>query len=320
MVPFVLAIGAALYLATFAFRGWIPHDEGLLGLAAERVSAGELPHRDYDEVYTGGLAYLQAMGFLICGVNLWSTRIVLLGFSWAAIMVLYAIARRMVSPLVSAMVAVVGLVWSVPNYFAGLPSWYNLFFAVFGTWALLRSVDDLRIRWLFLAGFCGGLSILAKITGAYYVAGALLFLTYREQQDSARLAPTSSLGSRSFLALKTGGALLFSGGLVHLIAAHRTTKEVLQFVAPGAVLSAFLVWSEWRDGRGRLAERLRALGSLTLPFMSGVALPVASFLVPYAVSGALGDFYRGVFVLPQRRMAEAWMPLPPPGTALVVLP
>jgi len=319
-VPFVLAIGAAVYLAMFAFRGWIPHDDGTLGLADERVLTGALPHRDYDEVYTGGLAYLQAVGFLIWGVNLWSTRLVLLVFSWATIMTLYAIARHMVSPLVSALVAVVGLVWSVPNYFAALPSWYNLFFAVFGTWALLRSVEDHRTRWLFLAGLCGGLSILAKITGAYYVAGALLFLAYREQLDSARLAPASSLGSRSFLALKTGALLLFSGGLVRLIAAHRTTKEVLHFVVPGVAVSAFLVWSEWRDGRGRLSERVRALGSLALPFMVGVALPVALFLVPYAVSGALGDFYRGVFVLPQRRMSEAWLPLPPPATALVALP
>ena len=35
------------YAALTIDRGWIPHDEGLLGQAAVRVLTGELPHRDF---------------------------------------------------------------------------------------------------------------------------------------------------------------------------------------------------------------------------------------------------------------------------------
>jgi hypothetical protein len=52
----VLAL-SALLLAAHLRQGWIPHDEGTLGLSAERVLRGDLPHRDFDEVYTGGLSY-----------------------------------------------------------------------------------------------------------------------------------------------------------------------------------------------------------------------------------------------------------------------
>ena len=52
---------AAGYIGLFVTRGWIPHDEGLLGQSAERVLSGELPHRDFDDPYTGGGAYLKGL-------------------------------------------------------------------------------------------------------------------------------------------------------------------------------------------------------------------------------------------------------------------
>ncbi len=52
-----------VYFVFFVFRGWIPVDEGLLAQTAERVLAGELPHRDFDDCYTGGLAIFYAAAF-----------------------------------------------------------------------------------------------------------------------------------------------------------------------------------------------------------------------------------------------------------------
>src|SRR4029453_7091374 len=67
LVAVVLASG--LYVRPFVDKGWVPHDEGLLGQSAERVLAGQLPHRDFDEVYTGGLSYLHALAFKLGGVR-----------------------------------------------------------------------------------------------------------------------------------------------------------------------------------------------------------------------------------------------------------
>ena len=63
-----------LYVWLLLDRGWVPHDEGMLAQSAARVLRGELPHRNFDEVYTGGLSYLNALAFQLFGERLLSMR------------------------------------------------------------------------------------------------------------------------------------------------------------------------------------------------------------------------------------------------------
>src|SRR5215472_10644479 len=70
---------SASYLATHVKRGWVPHDEGTLGLSAERVLEGQMPHRDFDD-YTGGLTFLHGLAFRVWGINSGAMRNVLLVF------------------------------------------------------------------------------------------------------------------------------------------------------------------------------------------------------------------------------------------------
>ena len=62
------------------------------------------------------------------------------------------------------------------------------------------------------------------------------------------------------------------------------------------------------------------LARLVVPFLAGVTLPVALFLVPYARAGALGAFANGVFVLPMRRFDLAHYPALPLTTMLALVP
>src|SRR5687767_10839013 len=126
---------SAAYVVHFVDRGWLPHDEGALAQSAERVLAGELPHRDFDEPYTGVLSYLHALGFKLLGTRLVSLRYVLLLSFLLFVATLYSLALKVAPPLVAGLVTLLGVAWSVPNYFAGVPSWYNLFLATFGTFA-----------------------------------------------------------------------------------------------------------------------------------------------------------------------------------------
>src|SRR5206468_779695 len=164
---------------------------GGLAHMAERVLAGELPHRDFDEIYTGGLSFLYAVAFKILGVKLISIRIVLYLFFLAFVPALYSIALRFASPLIAGAVTLLGVVWSVPNYFAGLPSWYNLFFATFGTLALIRHIETEQRMWLFIAGVCGGLSFLVKQSGLYYIAAIFLFLGYSAHEITTTVTGNS---------------------------------------------------------------------------------------------------------------------------------
>jgi hypothetical protein len=314
----VVWIVAAIYLRSSAYRGWIPTDEGSLAHSAERVLGGELPHRDFDELYTGGLSLFYALGFAVLGVKLSSIRTVLLLCSLLWVPAVYLIAARFVPPPIAGLVALLCVAWSVPNYFAGLPSWYNLFLATFGTLALLRHLDTGRGRWLIVAGLCGGFSFLVKSIGVYYVAAAILFLVYREQVEVTGEQPSARF--TGVLVVKALGAAVFLLLLLALVYSHLAPMEVLHFVLPGGALCGLLLWSEWRDGRGPFRMRAARFGRPLLTFGVGVLAPIAPFLLPYCLGGSLPELWRGVFVLPQRRLEAAAFPLPPVWTLVAALP
>ncbi|HEX6536783.1 MAG TPA: glycosyltransferase family 39 protein [Gemmatimonadaceae bacterium] len=313
-------------------RGWVPHDEGALAQSAARVLAGELPHRDFAEIYTGGLSYLNAAVFHLLGARLVVLRLPLYLLFACTVPAMFALAARFLSPWGAALVTVLAVTWSFPNYSAAMPSWYNLFFAMLGTAALARHVERPRAGWLIAAGVCGGVSILAKITGLYYVAGVLLFLVYRAQcmaRERAGGEPARGTGSAADAGARERGLahsvvvsaalLAFVAALVLLVRPLPTSREVVHVVVPGTALALFLLVREWR-ANGSSTERAAALASLVAPFLAGVLLPVALFLVPYARAGALDALWRGVFVLPARRFTFAAVQPPAVPTALLAIP
>jgi hypothetical protein len=52
---------SAAYLFQSRAMVFFPLDEGLLAESARRVLSGQLPHRDFVDVYTGGLSALDAV-------------------------------------------------------------------------------------------------------------------------------------------------------------------------------------------------------------------------------------------------------------------
>jgi hypothetical protein len=64
----VLAI-AGVYVGAHLGSGWVPADDGILSQSALRVMQGQLPHRDFAEIYTGGLSVIHALAFRVFGVS-----------------------------------------------------------------------------------------------------------------------------------------------------------------------------------------------------------------------------------------------------------
>ena len=319
IILLIVWIISAVYVAGFIDRGWIPHDEGSLAQSAERVLAGELPHRDFDEIYTGGLSFLYAATFKFLGANLVSIRYVFFAIFLIFVPALYAIAVRFASPWIAGAVTLLGVTWSVPNYFAGVPSWYNLFFAVLGTIALTRHVETERVGWLFIAGLCGGLSFLTKVTGIYYVLAVCLFFAFREGFLS-RAFRSDSTKSVAYTSLKVIACAIFLSSIIFLLRSRLGAMEIFHFLLPTAAICSLLLWGEWQAGYGRFSSRLRTFFGLCLPFGCGVAVPIVLFLIPYLLTNSLGDFVQGVFVLPQKRFQNASMSFPPAFTIVASLP
>lgn len=314
LILILVCIVSGLYTASLLQRGWVPHDEGTIAQSAERVLQGQLPHRDFDELYTGGLTYLNALAFRVFGETLLAPRLMLFLFFLAWVPAVYRIASRFTHPSTAGAVTLLAVAWSVPNYSAALPSWYNLFFATFGLAALLRYLDTSARKWLFAAGFCCGISFLFKLSGVYFAAGVLLFLAFFEQEvagnDPRGHGPRYSLYS----AFATLALASFVAVLIFFVRKNPSATSGLEFIVPGSALALFCIARELAGIPAASGRRFSALFRMLLPFAVGAALPVIFFLIPYFRAGALWDFINGVFILPGRRLQFAGRR--PPGIDL----
>jgi 4-amino-4-deoxy-L-arabinose transferase-like glycosyltransferase len=206
----------------------------------------------------------------------------------------FYVASRMMSVVAAAAVLVLAAIWGAPNYPTPMPSWYNLYFAVFGAAALFRYLETEKRRWLIAAGCCGGFSCLIKIVGLYYVAAVLIFLVFREQsingnEDSPRKTAVYSL----FIILSTATFLVL---LASMMRQRFDDREFTQFFLPPAVIVAGVIGHELRlRSRCGNAARFGTLSRMLVPFTLGVALPIAGFMVPYVRSRSAHAFVQGVF-------------------------
>jgi dolichyl-phosphate-mannose-protein mannosyltransferase len=318
MVVWILSV---TWMGANLNRGWVAHDDGMLAQSAERVLSGQLPHRDFDEVYTGGLSYLHAAAFKLFGTNLMSLRYTLLIFFALWVPALYYCASRFANPYAAGLVTLLGVAWSVPNYPASMPSWYSLFFATFGIAALLKYLESRSSRWPVLAGLCGGFSFLVKSPGIYFVGAVLIFFAFLEQSNTycaheAENRASSGKLYRFFLSLSVWAFVIALGMLIRRIA---TFPELYFFVLPGFVLGLVLLARESSVEKPSSAIRFRSLFGMAAPFLAGVLAPIAIFLIPYTASHSLRSLYEGIFVIPFLRLSIGVFPPPKLGN-LIALP
>lgn len=303
--------GLVAYVGTMLDGHWVADDEGLLGQSAERTLLGELPHRDFAETYSGGLSVLHAWVFRVFGVDLLFLRYALLVLTAVWVPTVYACASRFLTPAGALALTALAVTWSVPNYPAAMPSWYNLFFATFGLLALFHHAESGRRRWLLAAGLCAGLSIAIKIAGLYFVAAALLYLVARNAR--IRLADGSDAREAgwAYQVVGFGGLACFVAALTGLVWPSMTPAHALHFVVPGVALAVVAVAVMLPAAYDCPAVRLRLLVGDLAMLTAGVVVPLVALAAPYAMSGALSALVQGIFISPTARLAEAaWPPRP----------
>jgi len=297
-----LLLAGIAYMVPFVRRGWVPHDEGMIGQSAERALMGELPHVHFQEAYTGGLTWLYAAVFGVFGIDLLNIRWALFASAVLSVIVLYAILRRSLTPMAAAFGVAVAIPWSFPNYFAGLPSWWVLLCALICLWALLRYFETSSSRYVAIAGLAVGAAVAIKQTGLYLVPPLLMSVwigSDRTGMTSSRLLP----GDRVLRAIV---GILLLGGATLLLDSRLWPGELTYLLLPIAASSiAFALTYEDRESR-------KAPGVWPALCLAGAsaALPVALLLVPYLASGHLREFFEGAFILPRRRLAFASTPMP----------
>lgn len=304
-------IGAALvalslaYLWMFVPRGWIPHDEGMIGQSADWVLAGGVPHVDYEEPYTGGLTFLHAAVFKLAGINLLYLRWLLFAGAALAQLLTYLMLRRYLEPIGAAFGAWVALAWSFPNYFAALPSWWVLVCALVSLWAFTRYVETGLLRYVAAAGLAAGVSILIKQTGLYVLVALVMALLF----GGGRQEPETAV-SRPGRLLRAGAAVAALGLAVVILRSRPGPAELLYLLLPIAACSALLLTVDGRPGM--LPAPATAIATATLPLVC--------FIAPYLLHHQLGTLVNGLFILPQKRLQFASMAMPPAHWMLAGIP
>ena len=312
--PHIVLLGVLLlawyHVRPDLYTSWTPSDEGVLAQSAERVLRGELPHRDFDALWSGGLDWLNAGAFRVLGTRLTSMRQVLVVAWLIGLVAMFDAARQFVSVWCAALVVWCASLWTLSLSSHPLPSWYNLVFALIGTAAVLRAQAQGKHSWMFIAGMAAGASIAVKIVGVYFVAAVLLFCAFHAQgQTPAPAAPRLRL-SRWYAWLMTVGLVAYLATVLRLISYETTENTLLQFFVPSAALVTVLLTREWRSDGSTDTARLRALLSIAMPFVAGLVLVIGVFVLPWVLSGAIPSLVHGLFVAPQLRFVLVTYQLP----------
>src|SRR5580704_7760351 len=240
----LVCMAAVLLLAARLHYGFLPEDDPALSYLGERTLQGGLPNVDFYDNYTGGQSFLNAFAIHLFGARLIAPRIMLLLFFIPWVLAIWYLASRITSAMNALLLTLLAAVWSVPVYPAAFASWYNLYFATFGTAALFRYLETRSRRWLFLAGVWGGLSILAKLFGLYFVASLFLFLLFDEQRSSAVADEQRNSDRRAYPIFVTLALAAFITALVKLVSsadrsygASAVAGRYYHFVLPIAAVS-----------------------------------------------------------------------------------
>ncbi|HVT41068.1 MAG TPA: DUF885 family protein [Gemmatimonadaceae bacterium] len=317
-----LAIGisvAALSVWTVLDRGWVPFDEGTIAQAAERVLHGDVPHRDFTDPYTGGLPYWHALAMRVFGVSLMAPRYALFIAFLLWLPAVWWLARRGCGRRWAVAITILAAWWSLPVYPAAMPTWYLLFIATWIVVALERWHVSGHARWLVAVGMACGTAVTVKQTGLYLLAGALLGILFREQEDT-RLrwkgaTPAGSTDPIILLLLAVLGALV-----VKLLAIGLGSGDVLHLLFPITGVLMLAALREWRL-TDRRVFRWRTLIRATGIVIAAGTVPVLIFLLPYLRHGALDSWFAGAVGAGINRMSVLHLGMRPANTLLIaVLP
>jgi len=293
-LPAILWSGATVALAALVGRYWIPLDDGTLAQSAERVLAGELPHLDFGDPYSGLNAMLGALAFRAFGVELASLRVPLvMGFA-AWLPAVWLVARRLAPSRIALAATSLAALLSVLAYPAAMPTWFALFAATWGLVFLQLFLDGNGRGWLAAAGAAAGVSVLFKVVGLYFLAACLLSSAWH------RAIPT-----RGYRTLAFGGCGAFLVLLSRLVLPGARASGVAHFFVPALALCAAVVARTWHSEqrtRGVGVGHALVDGSW---LMAGFLAPLALFLVPYALRGGVEAWIEGVLFRPARRLAAA---------------
>lgn len=139
-------------------------DEGFLAHGADRVNAGQLPHRDFVSLQPPLSFYTAAVAFKIFGTSLASLRILGLGIYLLVPLLMYGIARTAINQALALAAAIPAVFLGIPFFnFVPFAVWQGITATLVAVWLFLWAIKQDRQRQLL------------ALTSGMLTAASLLF-------------------------------------------------------------------------------------------------------------------------------------------------
>jgi hypothetical protein len=164
------------------------YDEGIIAHGALRVFNGEVPYRDFWELYGPAQFWIIAALYKVFGVSLLTERV------WDAFiramigLFTYLVASRLASKPLALIAWILSVAWLLAVGFYGLPLLPTLLFVLISAYFFIAFLSEpAKTRLLFLSGFTVGISACFRHdigTYAIFAEGALLLVQYLKSPNS----------------------------------------------------------------------------------------------------------------------------------------
>jgi hypothetical protein len=253
------------------------YDEGYIVYSATRILAGDVPYRDFTQVYSPGQIYALAGLFQVFGSSLVIERL----WDTLARVLLACTVFGITSQLVPARVAAVPTVISTArlglaaNY--GYPEFPALLFSLLTVLLLLRYIQTKRIAFVVLSGACVGLTAVFRQDYGFccFVASsvtiAMIVLSKTRLQSLMKLLLSSVIGAIVPILFVT--LFLMSVVSVDVLWFNLATtpiKDALALTIPPPALLPLP--STGSDGSPRILSYLHFIADRWLPFYAPLAI------------------------------------------------
>lgn len=175
-VALVVAASVAFVGVFYGFFAYLP-DDGAYAWVAERLLAGDVLHRDVQDVHAGYINFANAFAMRLFGISLGALRVPLAVMTVVQSVLVFCVLRR-----TSIHAAIVGAVafttLTAVQFLNPSANWYSLFGSVVCIAFLSFSAPDTRFRYAVIGLLVGTVFLTRQLSGVILGIGVLTFLCY----------------------------------------------------------------------------------------------------------------------------------------------
>jgi hypothetical protein len=184
----VLLVAGAIYGSIYFREESLATGIGANLVPAERVLKGEVPYRDFYKIQTPGILLLNAGLFKLFGTSLLTAFRGVLVFKVLAIVMVFLVARLVVSQTAAVVPTLLSIVWLPPGGpFRPAPIQYEMLFILGAVFFTLRWIDSRRALDAFAAGLAVGIvAVFKQNVGVYLAIALVLSLVLNSRSSFAR--------------------------------------------------------------------------------------------------------------------------------------